>query len=89
MSKAFYCIADGLDHSRNLVTEHLRHFDALIHLAVKDMEVCSANTAVRDPDLDVVAAGGDWYALPDPDRLRTRIIGCIHLCSPLTMMLSV
>ena len=59
--------ADGRDGARAFVADHLREFDAVVHVAVEQMEVGTADSAVGDLDLDLARGGGDGDAGSDGD----------------------
>ena len=59
--------ADGGDGARTFVADHLRELDPVVHVAVEQMEVGTADPAMGDLDLDLARGGGDGGAGSDGD----------------------
>jgi hypothetical protein len=58
--------ADLGDDAGHLVTDDLRRADALVHRAVRDVEVGAAHAAVRDVDPHLTVAGRLGHAEAEP-----------------------
>src|SRR5262249_29688093 len=58
-----------LGHSaRHLVSDHLRHADAVIHAAVADVQVGTADPAVRHVETDLPWPRRNGRSTPDRER---------------------
>ena len=71
-------IANCFDRARHLVSNDLWKLDAVIHIAVKDMEVRSADAAMGNADLHLSGTGLHGRAGASRDTLMTLVEGCFH-----------
>ena len=70
------------DHAGHFVADGLRNSDPLIHLAVEDVQIGSADAAVGDPDPDLPLAGFGGCDVAHFKGLVSGVKTCFHLFAP-------
>ena len=71
-------IAEDFNFARHFMTHDLRHFDALIHVAKVNVQVGSADAAMRDANLNLTGSRRDGDARTNGNRLVAFIKGRFH-----------
>ncbi len=70
--------ADSGDSAGHLVAEHLRHVDAVVHVAVVDVKIGAANAAMRNLNLDLTRGWRNGSAVANADCPIAFVECCSH-----------
>ena len=73
-----HAAANGFNYAGHLVANHLRHLHAMIHVAVKDVEIGTTNPAMRNSELDLAGPRIGWLTSARCDGSITCVEGCLH-----------
>jgi hypothetical protein len=65
----YHAVAQGRDDARHLVADYLRQGHAMVHLAVEQMEIGTAYSAMRNPQLDLPRRGINTSAVAHANLL--------------------
>ena len=79
-------VSDFGDRPRHLVADHHRHRHSCIHLAARDVQVGTAQSAVRDLEPDLSWTGPSQSRAPHREGARALVVDSVHPTSSHTII---